>query len=164
MVSQWRKKAGEGGDSGQFSESPNKLSRRTFEEGSSRSSDPAFVGLCRVLIGLSVLLLLGLAALVGFTVRSDIDWDASVVKVESGDEIPRESGSSAGEANLEGLHFDLSQLNDQGLVGPPEGLRALSYEFCIPAVEAHVMEVEAIDSTIAIQRSSPGRIGCAPRL
>ena len=45
-------------------------------------------------------------------------------------------------------------------MGSGDGLRALSYEFCIPAVESHVKEVEAIDSTIAIQRSSPGRVGC----
>jgi hypothetical protein len=51
-------------------------------------------------------------------------------------------------------------LNDEGLLGAANGLRALSYEFCIPADEAHVREVEAIDSTIAVQRSSPGRIGC----
>jgi hypothetical protein len=30
------------------------------------------------------------------------------------------------------ITFDLEQLNENGLYGPPGGLRALHYEFCIP--------------------------------
>jgi hypothetical protein len=160
MASQWNSKAGGNGDSRSSSETSGEHSRRIFEAGSSHSSDPAFDGLCRVLIALSVLLLLGLVVLVGFTLSSDIDWDASVVKVDSGDQIQNESHPPVPEAAREVIRFDSSRLDEQGLVGPADGLRALSYEFCIPAVEAHVSEVESIDATIAIQRSSPGRIGC----
>ena len=160
MASQWNSKTGGNGDSWSSSETSGEHSRRIFEAGSSHSSDPAFDGLCRVLIALSVLLLLGLVVLVGFTRSSDIDWDASVVKVDSGDQIHNESHPPVPEAAPEVIRFDSSRLDEQGLVGPADGLRELSYEFCIPAIEAHVSEVESIDATIAIQRSSPGRIGC----
>lgn len=59
------------------------------------------------------------------------------------------------------IRFDLSQLNEEGLYGPPDGLRSISYEFCIPAAEALVEEVTSIDSTVSIRRDSPGRIGCS---
>ena len=59
------------------------------------------------------------------------------------------------------VHLDLSGLNEEGLYGPPNGLRALSYEFCIPARRDLTDEVRAIDRTIQICQSSRGRIGCA---
>ncbi len=62
---------------------------------------------------------------------------------------------------LDKIHFDLSQLNEDGLHGPPDGLRSLSYEFCIPAEESFVAEVQSIDSTLVIHKDSPGRIGCS---
>jgi hypothetical protein len=49
----------------------------------------------------------------------------------------------------------------EGLQGPPDGLRALHYEYCIPHRQDAVEEVTAIDPTLTIQRGSPGRIGCA---
>jgi hypothetical protein len=58
------------------------------------------------------------------------------------------------------LHFDLKQLNSEGLRGPPDGLRALHYEFCIPDRPALISEMKAIDPTLQIQAASPGRIGC----
>lgn len=134
------------------------------EQAQSRSSDPAVVGLCRGMVGLSLALLVGLMTLAWVLLRSDIDWDASVVKVDRGEVLieasdgPSNNASSITTSGV--VRFDLSRLNGDGLLGPPDGLRALSYEFCIPADEAHVREVEAVDSTIAIQRSSPGRIGC----
>ncbi|MGB5162578.1 MAG: hypothetical protein WBP10_20190 [Thermoanaerobaculia bacterium] len=116
------------------------------------------------MVGLSLALLVGLVTLAWVLLRSDIDWDASVVKagrrevlVETSDEP---SNDEAATATAGVIRFDSSRLNSEGLVGPPDGLRALSYEFCVPAIEDHVRELEAIDSTIAIQRSSPGRIGC----
>jgi hypothetical protein len=165
MSSQWSRKASRGGVSAQLSESSGEHSRRSFEEGSSGSSDPAFVGLCRVLIGLSVLLLLGLAVLVGITLRSDIDWDASVVQVENSGQFQDESGGPAydavsSDASPEVIRFDLDRLNTEGLLGPEGGLRALSYEFCIPASEAYAAEIQAIDTSLSLQRTSPGRIGC----
>ena len=58
------------------------------------------------------------------------------------------------------LAFDLSALDAQGLIGPPDGKRALSYEFCIPAGAAQVAEVRGIDPSARFFPVSPGRIGC----
>jgi len=57
------------------------------------------------------------------------------------------------------ITFDLSRISAAGLVGPPDGLRSLSYEFCIPANDQAVAEVKAIDPTVQYSRS-PGRIRC----
>jgi hypothetical protein len=48
------------------------------------------------------------------------------------------------------IRFDLSGLNPDGLYGPPDGLRSLSYELCIPARQDLVDEVRAIDPTIQV--------------
>jgi hypothetical protein len=56
--------------------------------------------------------------------------------------------------------FDLSEFNDDGLYGPPDGLRAAMYEFCIPARTDLAAEVASIDPTVQLYRGSPGRIGC----
>ena len=58
------------------------------------------------------------------------------------------------------IHFDLFEFNDDGLYGPPDGLRAAMYEFCIPAGADLAVEVASIDPTVQIYASSPGRIGC----
>jgi hypothetical protein len=58
------------------------------------------------------------------------------------------------------IHFDLSEFNDDGLYGPPDGLRAAMYEFCIPARADLAAQVASIDPTVQIYASSPGRIGC----
>jgi len=65
-----------------------------------------------------------------------------------------------GEA-LAKIRFDLSRLNDSGLQGPPDGLRALDYEFCIPSGEMYATEIKAIDPSATVYSRSPGRIGCA---
>lgn len=59
-----------------------------------------------------------------------------------------------------GLRFDISRLNEDGLQGPPDGLRALHYEYCIPDHPDVIREVSAIDPTLEMYRGSPGRIGC----
>jgi hypothetical protein len=59
------------------------------------------------------------------------------------------------------ITFRLAQLNQEGLYGPPGGLRALHYEFCIPGDAAHAAQVREIDPTIQIFPKSRGRIGCA---
>ena len=58
------------------------------------------------------------------------------------------------------IHFDLSAFNEDGLYGPPDGLRSAAYEFCIPARQDLAGEVLSIDPTVQIYPSSPGRIGC----
>ena len=59
------------------------------------------------------------------------------------------------------IELDLNSLDERGLQGPPDGLRSMAYEFCIPANEVSVREVIGIDPTIRVQRQSPGRIGCS---
>jgi hypothetical protein len=59
------------------------------------------------------------------------------------------------------ITFRLDQLNQDGLYGPPDGLRALHYEFCIPGDGAHEAQVRDIDPTIQVFPKSRGRIGCA---
>ena len=59
-----------------------------------------------------------------------------------------------------GVRFDLERLDADGLQGPPDGLRALHYEYCIPHRSGAIREVTAIDPTLQVQRGSPGRSGC----
>ena len=58
--------------------------------------------------------------------------------------------------------FDLTQLDADGLIGPPNGKRTLSYEFCIPVGQRYQDEVRAIDPSVEFQPGSRGRIGCGP--
>jgi hypothetical protein len=58
------------------------------------------------------------------------------------------------------ITFDLAKLNKDGLYGPPDGLRSLHYEFCIPGDPAHEAQVRSIDPTVEIAKKSRGRIGC----
>ena len=58
------------------------------------------------------------------------------------------------------IALDLSTLDDRGLRGPRNGLRSMSYEFCIPAGERYATEVQRIDPTVEVMRGSRGRIGC----
>jgi heat shock protein HslJ len=58
------------------------------------------------------------------------------------------------------INFDLGTIHDTGLTGPPDGLVAVAYEFCIPATPEHLPEVQRIDPTVQAQPGAPGRIGC----
>ena len=58
------------------------------------------------------------------------------------------------------IRFDLDRVDGDGLQGPPDGLRALHYEYCIPDRPEAIREVTAIDPMLQIQRGSPGRVGC----
>lgn len=64
------------------------------------------------------------------------------------------------DADLQKITFDLTQISAEGLMGSGSGLRSLNYEFCIPAEETYVAEIEDIDPDIHIYRHSRGRIGC----
>ena len=59
------------------------------------------------------------------------------------------------------IDVDLGNVNSEGLRGPPDGLRAVHYEFCIPAGEDNAEEVRSIDPTAQFMPGSRGRIGCA---
>ena len=60
------------------------------------------------------------------------------------------------------IAFDLTRLDAAGLQGPPDGLRALDYEFCIPQGRGFRDQVAAIDPSARFQSGSRGRIGCGP--
>lgn len=59
------------------------------------------------------------------------------------------------------IGFDLGRLDDSGLYGPPDGRRALDYEFCIPQGLSYRERVAAIDPSARFFPGSRGRIGCA---
>jgi hypothetical protein len=56
--------------------------------------------------------------------------------------------------------FDIDRINEDGLVGPPDGLRSVMYEFCVPSDSISMAAVRAIDPTLELQPGAPGRIGC----
>lgn len=60
------------------------------------------------------------------------------------------------------IGFDLGRLDDRGLQGPPDGLRSLDYEYCIPEGAAYRAQVIAIDPSARVLPGSRGRIGCLP--
>ena len=57
------------------------------------------------------------------------------------------------------IEFDLTQLDPEGLRGPPDGKVAVSYEFCIPNTDDCKAQVRAIDRTVEFMPGSRGRIG-----
>jgi hypothetical protein len=59
------------------------------------------------------------------------------------------------------IGFDISALDNEGLVGQQGGKRSLSYELCIPDRVENRVEVERIDPTVSFFPESPGCIGCA---
>lgn len=63
------------------------------------------------------------------------------------------------EEQVQKIRFDLSELDESGLLGPKGGKVALDYEFCIPREEQYRKEVESIDPSLKIQ-TVKGRIGC----
>lgn len=60
----------------------------------------------------------------------------------------------------EKVAFDLSRLDADGLYGPSDGKRSLSYEFCIPAHVNTARQVMSIDPTAIVYKESPGRLQC----
>lgn len=70
------------------------------------------------------------------------------------------SASISAEDTSSKIHFNLSELSPEGLIGSADSLRALSYEFCLPAQPIYVLEIVQIDPTVQIYPNSPGRIRC----
>ncbi|MGB5734612.1 MAG: hypothetical protein WBM40_09235 [Thiohalocapsa sp.] len=60
------------------------------------------------------------------------------------------------------IGFDLTLLDDDGLIGPDNGKRSVDYEYCIPDDDDAKAEVAAIDPTSRLLTGSRGRIGCMP--
>ena len=76
--------------------------------------------------------------------------------------MPSRANDGANPDPLSKITFPLDQLNQEGLMGPPDGLRALNYEFCIPGDAVHAAQVRDIDPTLQVFMHSRGRIGCGP--
>ena len=60
----------------------------------------------------------------------------------------------------EKIGFDPARIGDDGLYGPPDGLRAMDYELCIPAAAEEMEEVAAIDASVRFYSRARGRVGC----
>jgi hypothetical protein len=58
------------------------------------------------------------------------------------------------------ITFDLSQIDETGMIGPADGKRSVAYEFCVPDDAAKLNEVKAVDPSLRCTLGSPGRIGC----
>jgi hypothetical protein len=74
---------------------------------------------------------------------------------------PAQAGGDGGSCGGK-LDFKLEDLDENGLIGPPDGKVAVSYELCVPRDQKLVDEVRSIDPSIAIHADSRGRIGCSP--
>lgn len=57
------------------------------------------------------------------------------------------------------VEMDLTQIDEDGLRGPPDGKVAVAYEFAVPDTEECRVQVKAIDSTVKLMRGSRGRVG-----
>jgi hypothetical protein len=76
--------------------------------------------------------------------------------------LPAVGGGDGSLATSAKIRFDMSVLDASGLYGPPDGLRAMSYEFCIPDRPETAAEVRDLDKTVAMHKAR-GRIGCSNR-
>ena len=56
------------------------------------------------------------------------------------------------------MDFSFSKLDKKGLI--KKRGTSLAYEFCIPNESEYLDKIKSIDKTIAIYKSSTGRIGC----
>lgn len=64
------------------------------------------------------------------------------------------------EQALKKITFDLDEIDENGLIGPPDGKRAVAYEFCIPIDKRKRKEVLSIDPSIRFFDGPSGRVGC----
>lgn len=62
--------------------------------------------------------------------------------------------------SMKKINIDLSQIDENGMIGPANGKTLVAYEFCIPRDEVKKDEVKAIDPSIQFS-TSPGRIRCS---
>jgi hypothetical protein len=77
----------------------------------------------------------------------------------TGCRVKSEQGSTD-QTEIAKIKFPLDNINTDGLRGPPGGLVAVAYEFCVPTDELIHQEVQQIDPSLKIYARSPGRIGC----
>lgn len=60
------------------------------------------------------------------------------------------------------IRLKLETIDAEGLTGPPGGLRAVRYEFCIPDRKECRAEVYRLDPSVEFMPGSRGRAGCGP--
>lgn len=61
---------------------------------------------------------------------------------------------------LNKIELDISQIDENGMIGPEDGKRNVAYEFCIPIDSKKRNEVAFIDSSVHFFKGPKGRIGC----
>jgi hypothetical protein len=59
------------------------------------------------------------------------------------------------------IRFRLDDIRPDGLRGPPDGLVAVAYEFCVPTGERVYRDMMQIDPGLQVQPGARGRIACA---
>ncbi len=64
------------------------------------------------------------------------------------------------QAIMKKITFDISEISPEGLSGESNSLRAVSYEFCIPANDEYLTEIQGLNPEINYYSQSRGRIGC----
>jgi hypothetical protein len=74
--------------------------------------------------------------------------------------LPAQANSSFSQLAGAKITFDLDPISAEGLIGEGTGVQSVSYEFCIPATEAALAEVQTIDPSVQHFPRSRGRIGC----
>jgi len=62
-------------------------------------------------------------------------------------------------ANVAVIELDLGKLRSDGLYGPPDGLRAMHYEYCIEASAALLRTAASVDPSFSSQHAG-GRSDC----
>lgn len=94
------------------------------------------------------------------------DYDAAflvthLVRLAPGEDCTNDhQGPASATSLLQKLSFDISILDEKGLLGPPGGKRALAYELYIPDSSEARNEVAGMDPSLRCFAVSPGRIGC----
>lgn len=74
---------------------------------------------------------------------------------------PAAQPTSTPHAGIAKVALPFDSLRPDGLYGPPDGLRSLTYEFCVPADNLVYQQVRQINPDLQIYPGSPGRIGCS---
>jgi hypothetical protein len=59
------------------------------------------------------------------------------------------------------INLDLSQIDDQGMIGAAGAQRRAAYEFCVPDDASKLSAVRAIDPSVQCTLGTPGRIRCS---
>jgi hypothetical protein len=70
------------------------------------------------------------------------------------------AGCSSTKGSDSKVVFDVNELDRQGLIGPADKKRAISYEFCIPDSASCRWQIRHIDPSVEFYPGSRGRSQC----